>query len=124
MAVKAFIVEVDEIHEGELAEFAAARSGRIEPYALTTGKHGYLDRESDNQGLADAAAAALGISPDRRPAWSALPPKAQELLSEAGADSWSYMNEGRFEPEEAEALREALFDSAGQPRPGAHMPCG
>ena len=116
MDVKAFIVEVDEIHEGELAEFAAARNGRVEPYTLTTGKHGYLDRERDNQELADAAAEALGIPPDRRPAWSAFSPKAQEMLSEAGADSWSYMNEGRFEPEEAEALREALFNSAGQPR--------
>ena len=116
MAVKAFIVEVDEIHEGELAAFAAARSGRIRPCTLTTGKHGYLDRERDNQELADAAAEALGIPPDRRPAWSALSPKAQEMLSEAGADSWSYMNEGRFDPEEAEALREALFSFAKQSR--------
>lgn len=107
MTTEKLLIEIPAQHAAELRAFAAARGGRAEPWNIILGKHGYLstDEAYDHASLCRAAAQSLNLP---QPAWSSLSPDQRTRLAQLGADDWSFMNEGRFEPEAAAELREIL----------------
>ena len=111
MPAETLIVEATPEQAQRIREYAEALGARVEPWNLALGKYGYLrlNEPYDNAGLCRAAAQALGISP---PDWSGLSPQQQRELAELGVDDSSFMNEGRFEPEQEPALRLILNSPA------------
>lgn len=108
MTTEHLLVKIPAEHAGAIKELAAAFGGRVEPWNIILGKYGYLhlDTPYNSASLIQAAARALGI-PELQ--WDQLTPLQQRQLAELGADDWAFMNEGQFESEAQESLRQILI---------------
>ena len=104
------IVTIDEQFLPELRNWLEDRDGECKTWDLVLGQYGHLYLNSIPHSLVKEIAVQVAIqAPDKQfPQWMEVAKRNREMILESATNSYSWMYEGYFEPEEITDLMESI----------------
>ena len=104
------IVTIDEQFLPELRNWLEDRDGECKAWDLVLGQYGHLYLNSIPHSLMNEIAVQVAIqAPDKQfPQWMEVAENNREMILESATNSYSWMYDGYFEPEEIPDLMESV----------------